>query len=284
MSSKADVSVSSINEKSSFREIAGVKTHIWEGGEGAPLVLIHGFMGTFCDWRLNMNELARYFAVKAFDLPGFGYSGKPANFDYTTAGYAAFLTALLDELKIEKAAMVGNSLGGQIALMTCLKYPERVSSLVLIDSGGCPGCVNYPLFKLLRIRVLGEVMMSLVSPLSVRYALGSMLKDRSSITGDTVAYYYDLYKTPNARKAPIIVIRKASADEEEIAGGLNRINCPTLIIWGADDNVIPVSYAHMFNRSIANSSLMIIDDAGHLPQIDKADTVNRVIRGFLAAL
>lgn len=274
-------SISGINEKSSFQEIDGIKTHVWEGGEGTPLVFIHGFMGTFCDWRLTLNELARHFSVKAFDLPGFGYSDKPADFPYTTSGYAAFLIALLDKLNIEKAALAGNSLGGQIALMACLRYPERVSSLVLIDSGGYPGCVKFPLFKLLKIPALGEVLMSLASPWSVRYVLGHVLKDKSSITDDAVTYYYNVYKTANARKVPTAVIRNVAADEIEITKRLNEINCPALVIWGADDEVIPVSYARMFNRSIADSSLTIIDNAGHLPQLDKAETVNRAIIDFL---
>jgi pimeloyl-ACP methyl ester carboxylesterase len=276
-----DRSIYDINALSSFQDVSGIKTRICETGEGAPLILIHGFMGTFCDWRLNIPELARHFAIKAFDLPGFGYSDKPIGFPYTTGGYASFLIALLDKLNIEKATLAGNSLGGQIALMACLKYPGRVSSLILIDSGGYPGCVKFPLFKLLKIPALGEVLMSMASPLSVRYVLGHVLKDKSSIKDDVVAYYYNVFKTANAKKVPPTVIRNVAIDEIEITGRLNEINCPTLILWGADDEVIPINYARMFNRSIANSDLLIIDNAGHLPQVDKPEIVNRAILDFL---
>jgi pimeloyl-ACP methyl ester carboxylesterase len=277
------MSISSINEHGSFKDINGIKTHLWEGGEGVPLVLIHGFMGTFCDWRDNIPELARHFAVKAFDLPGFGYSDKPGDFPYTTEGYAGFLKSLLDNLNIGKATLAGNSLGGQIALSVCLKYPEMVSALVLVDPGGYPGCVKFPLFRLLKPPVLGEALMSLTSPLAVRYALGNVLQDKSSINKDVVTYYYNVYRTANARKVPPAVIRKVAADEIQITARLKEINCPALIIWGAQDKVIPVRYAHMFNQSISRSRLIVIENAGHLPQLDKPENVNRAIIEFLHA-
>ncbi len=277
------MSISKINELSSFQDISGIKTHLWERGEGAPLILIHGFMGTFCDWRLNIFELAKHFSVKAFDLPGFGYSDKPGDFPYTADTYAGFLIALLDKFNIEKATLVGNSMGGQIALTACLKYPGRVSALVLVDSGGYPGCVKFPLFRLLKIPALGEALMSLTSPLVVRYVLGNVLKDKSSIKDDVVSYYYNVYRSTNARKVPPTVIRNLIIDEIQIPGRLKEINCPTLILWGAQDKVIPVGYARIFNQSIPYSSMSIIDDAGHLLQLDKADSVNRAIIDFLRA-
>ncbi len=277
------MSISSITEHGSFRNINGIKTHLWEGGEGASLVLIHGFMGTFCDWRLNIPELARHFAVKAFDLPGFGYSDKPADFPYTSESYACFLKSLLEKFNIEKATLVGNSLGGQIALRACLKYPGMVSSLILVDSGGYPGCVKFPLFRLLKPPVLGEALMSLTSPLAVRYVLGNVLQDRSSIKKDVVTYYYNVYRTADARKVPPAVIRKVAIDEIQITARLNEINCSVLIIWGAQDKVIPVHYAHIFNQSITNSRLVVIENAGHLPQLDTPAIVNRAIIEFLRA-
>ncbi|MCX6005432.1 MAG: alpha/beta fold hydrolase, partial [Chloroflexi bacterium] len=103
----------------SFINIADINTHVWEAGAGTPLVMVHGFMGTAYDWRLNINDLSKHFAVKAFDLPGFGYSDKPLDFPYTSAGYAGFLKTFLDAYNIKKAVLVGNSMGGEIALQTC---------------------------------------------------------------------------------------------------------------------------------------------------------------------
>jgi pimeloyl-ACP methyl ester carboxylesterase len=275
------ISIPSINTPGSFQDINGIITHVYETGAGTPLILIHGFMGTYCDWRRNIPELARHFSIKAFDLPGFGYSDKPVDFPYTADGYASFLMALMDKLNISKATLVGNSLGGQIALTACLKYPDRISSLVLIDSGGFPGCVKFPLFRLLKPPILGEALMSMISPIAVRYTLGSIFKDKSSVTGDIVSYYYNVYKTANARNVPPTVIRNVVINEIQITGRLKEINCPVLILWGAQDKVIPVSYAHMFKQSITESRLLIMEGAGHLPQIDKAESVNSAIIDFL---
>jgi len=277
------ISIPNVNAPGAFQDINGIKTHVCESGAGAPLILIHGFMGTYCDWRRNIPELARHFAVTAFDLPGFGYSDKPVDFPYTADSYASFLVALMDKLNISKATLVGNSLGGQIVLTACLKYPDRISSLVLIDSGGYPGSVKFPLFRLLKPPILGEVLMSMISPIAIRYTLRSIFKDKSSVTGDIVSYYYNVYKTANARNVPPAVIRNVAANETEITERLKEINCPVLIVWGAQDKVIPVKYAHMFNQSITNSRLLIIDKAGHLPQIDKAENINQAIMDFLRA-
>jgi len=231
------ISIPDINAPGSFQDINGVKTHICETGAGTPLILIHGFMGTYFDWRRNIPELARHFAVIAFDLPGFGYSNKPVDFPYTADGYASFLVDLMNKLNINKAILVGNS--------------------------------------------LGEIILSMTSTTAVRYMLGHILKNKSSVTGDIVSYYYNVYKTANARNIPPAVIRNVAVNEIEITARLKEIYCPVLIVWGAEDNVIPVSYAHMFKRSILNSSLLIIDEAGHLPQIDKAESVNQAVRDFL---
>lgn len=277
----ADTSISAINRLCSFIDINGIRTRKCESGTGTPLVLIHGFTGTLCDWRANIPELSRSFSVKAFDLPGFGFSGKPLNFPYTADGYASFLISLMDRLNIEKAALAGNSMGGQIALSACLDYPDRVSALVLVDSGGYPGCVKFPLFRLLKTPVLGEAIMWMNSPLAVRSVLGSVLEDKSLVSSEAVSHYYNVYRTPNARKIPPRVIRNLITDELQMPDRLQDIKCPVLIIWGAKDRIIPVRYAHIFHKLITGSALSVIDNAGHLPQIDRAVIFNQIVIDFL---
>ncbi|MDD5313581.1 MAG: alpha/beta hydrolase [Dehalococcoidia bacterium] len=267
--------------RSSYITIGNINTHVWETGAGIPLVLVHGFMGTAFDWRSNIRELASHFAVKAFDLPGFGYSDKPSEFKYTSEGYADFLESFLDSLGIKKAVLVGNSMGGEIILQACLKYPDRVSALILIDSGGYPGSVRFLLFRLLKVPLLGPLIMSLVTPIAVKYVLGRILIDKSQITDDLVEYYFDVYKTPDARKIPPGVLRNMMKDEPGIRARLKEINCPACIIWGSRDQVIPPHYARLFNQEIAKSKLVIIDEAGHLPQIDNPDAVNKAIIDFI---
>jgi pimeloyl-ACP methyl ester carboxylesterase len=268
-----------------FVRINDLNVHVWEAGCGVPVVLIHGFMGMAYDWRFNIQELGRQFAVHALDLPGFGYSDKPLDFEYTSDSYAEFICAYLDSCNIDRAVLVGNSLGGQIALEACLKSPDRVSGLVLIDSGGYPHSVGFLPFIFLKMPLLGELSMRLVNRAVVRIMLREgIFYDDSFVTDEVVANYYDVYRTINARKIPPIVIRKIMKDEAHITSNLNSIKCPTLIIWGAEDKVISPSRAGMFKGDIENASALIIPRAGHMPQVEKSKTVNDAIIGFLVTL
>lgn len=262
--------------------VKNLDIHVWEMGEGYPLILIHGFTGTSYDWRFNLPELAKNFSVHAFDLPGFGYSQKPLNFKYNADGYADFVIDFLDTRGIDKAVLAGNSLGGHVALNTCARYQHRISGLVLIDSGGYPGSKRFLLFNLMKTPVLGKVMMKFISPSAIRQALkNTILYNPSFATEDAVSDYYNVYKTTNARKIPPVVVSNMTDDESKTAKLLEHIECPVLIIWGERDRVIPQYWAGCFNRDIRNSSVIIIPEAGHMPQVEQAEAVNTAIAGFI---
>jgi 2-hydroxy-6-oxonona-2,4-dienedioate hydrolase len=113
-------------------------------GEGTPLVLLHALGESALDWRWVLPALSRTHRVYAVDLPGFGYSGKPSA-EYSSAFFARFVGAYLDALGLERAALVGNSLGGLVALRLALSEPARVSALGLVASAGLGWAVTYAL-------------------------------------------------------------------------------------------------------------------------------------------
>jgi len=266
-----------------FTKIDNLNIHVLVGGNGKPVVLLHGFMSMAYDWRFNIQELSKHFSVYALDLPGFGYSDKPLNFGYNSDGYAEFIVSFLNEYNIDRAVLVGNSMGGQIALMTCLKYPERVAGLVLIDSGGYPQSVEFLPFKLLYIPVIGEVSMALVNRTVIKIMLKTGIYFNDSFaTDEVVNNYYDVYGTANARKMPPIIMRRIMKDEAHITSNLSNIKCPTMIMWGAEDKVISPSRAEMFQRDISNASALIVPRAGHMPQIEKSKAVNNAIVNFVS--
>jgi pimeloyl-ACP methyl ester carboxylesterase len=266
-----------------FTSINGLNIHVLVAGNGIPVVLIHGFMGMAYDWRFNIQELGKYFSVYALDLPGFGYSDKPLSFDYTSNGYAEFIASFLDTYRIEQAVLVGNSMGGQIALMSCVKYAERVAGLVLIDSGGYPQSVEFLPFKLLKVPVIGEISMALINRAIIKIMLKKGIYfDGSFATDEVIDSYYGAYYTANARRMPLLIIRNIMKDEVYITSRLIDIKCPTLIIWGAEDRVISPSRAEMFGRDIDNSSIVMIPQAGHMPQIERSKAVNKAVIGFLS--
>src|SRR5882762_10007752 len=141
------------SDYSHFAEIDGVRVHYQEKGMGTPLVLIHGFTSSTYSWKDVFEPLSKNFRVIAVDLKGFGFSGKPDG-DYTRRAQAILVAHLLDYLKIDKAWLCGNSMGGEIALNLALHNPARVAGLILIDSAGvkvngggslAPGYVSIPL-------------------------------------------------------------------------------------------------------------------------------------------
>jgi len=137
----ADVSFEAVRasvphaEVSRFADIDGVRLHYQEKGVRTPLVLLHGFTSSTYSWKDVFEPLSKSFRVIAVDLKGFGFSGKPDG-DYTRRAQAVLVARLLDHLKIEKAWLGGNSMGGEVALNFALQNPQRVSGLILIDSAG----------------------------------------------------------------------------------------------------------------------------------------------------
>jgi pimeloyl-ACP methyl ester carboxylesterase len=235
----------------SFVQIGKLKIHVWEMGDGYPVVLIHGFTGTAYDWRFNITTLAKQFWVHAFDLPGFGYSEKPLDFKYNADGYSDFVHSFLDSRGIDKAVLAGNSLGGHVALNTCARYPDRVSGLVLIDSGGYPESKSFLLFNLMKTPILGNLMMQFISPSTIGQALRkNILYDASFATDDVITDYYNVYRTANARKIPPVVVKNMTADEIRTPETVKNIKCPTLIIWGEQDKIIPQKWAEQFKNDI----------------------------------
>ncbi len=265
-----------------FTKIDNLNIHMWHVGRGLPVVMIHGFMGMAYDWRFNIREIGKNFSAYALDLPGFGYSDKPLNFDYSSNGYAEFVASFLNAYSIDRAVFIGNSLGGQIALMACLKYPERVAGLVLIDSGGYPQSVEFLPFKILKIPLIGEISMTLVNRMIIKIMLrNGIYFDGSFATDEVIKNYHNVYSTVNARKMPPVIMRRIVKDEECIASNLSRIKCPTLIIWGAKDKVISSSKAEMFHGDIGGASLLMIPQTGHMPQVEKSKAVNSAIINFI---
>jgi pimeloyl-ACP methyl ester carboxylesterase len=266
----------------SFLEVGNLNIHVWEMGSGYPVVLLHGFTATSYDWRFNIPELAKEFSVHAPDLPGFGYSQKPLDFKYDDDGYAEFMRSFLESRNIQKAVLAGNSLGGQVALNTCIRHPERVSGLVLIDAGGYPASMEFPPFKLMAAPVLGDIMMRLTSRFVIRQVLArAILYDSSFATNEVISDYYNVYLTANARKIPPVVVRNMTGDKYQTPEMWKAIKCPVLIIWGEEDKVIPVKWAERFHRDIPGSSLLIIPRAGHMPHVEKAEIVNKAIADFV---
>lgn len=271
------------SEYSHLAEIDGVRIHYQEKGAGIPLVLIHGFTSSTYSWKDVFVPLSKNFRVIAVDLKGFGFSGKPDG-DYSRPAQAVLVSHLLDHLKIQKAWLCGNSMGGEVSLNVALHNPEHVAGLILIDSAGvkvngggslAPGYISIP--------IVGHVLtaIALTTDKLVREGLEKSYYDDSKITDDRVAAYYRPLKTRGGQLGALRA--RTQADLFPIEQDLGKINAPALIIWGAEDALIPLEAGRKMNSLVKGSKLVIIEKCGHVPQEEMPERVVDEIEKFIAA-
>ncbi len=268
---------------SHFADIDGVRLHYQDMGTGTPLVLIHGLSSSTYSWKDLFEPLAKNYRVIAVDLKGFGFSAKPDG-DYTRRAQAVLVAHLLDFLKIDRTWLAGNSMGGEVALNFALQNPQRVAGLILIDSAGVrvaggdsvtPGFARFPF--------VGPVLaaLALTSDRLVRRGLEKSFYDRTKVTEERVAAYYRPLKTRGGQLASL----RARAQWElfRIEPDLNRINSPTLIIWGEEDALIPLEAGRKMNSLIKGSKLVILERCGHVPQEELPERVLDEMTKFMTA-
>jgi len=273
------------SETEKFVEVSGLRLRVWEEGSGAPVVLVHGIGASVEYWRYTVAALAASQRVIAVDLPGCGFSERPKRLP-TLAETADLLVGLLDLLGLQRASLVGSSMGGLVCLETALRYPDRVAKLILSNSAGLGREVNI-FWRLMAVPWLGHGIVGLNQLLARRNRLNIFFHPRS--------------EPPIVERCRRWVARPDLADTLVGAAGygldlggqrpsivrtdrLRELSTPTLIVWGAQDPIIPVAHGARAHRLIRNSRLVVFDNCGHCPQLECPDDFNRVALGFLTTL
>ena len=273
-------------EHSQFVEVDGLHVHFQEFGvlNNPTLILIHGYTSSAYVWKTVAPLFAEQgFHVVAVDLIGFGYSSKPAWFDYTIGAQARIVARLMNVLGIGKATVIGSSYGGAVAATLALDYAERVEKLILVDAVINDEPKNYPILKLARIRGLGELIAPFLidSKVFMRQRLRGTLHKTSHhlITKDRIE---SILRPLTAAAGHHSVLQTGrNWDANRIERDAHLIGQPTLIVWGADDTVIPKRDGEKLFDSILHSRLIVFKNCGHVPQEEKpADFVN-VVTEFL---
>ena len=274
-------------EYSWFTTIGGVRIHYQEAGDESapPIILIHGFISSNLVWNEVIVHLAQKgFRVIAPDLPGYGYSDKPADGRYTIDSQAYAVSGLMDRLGIESATIVGASYGGAVAATMALDYPERVANLVLVGA-----VTNDQPKKKLLLRLAG---VPLIGDIATPLFLGSrwILRKRTEEVYRRLGYPVDerklaarhhLLETANTHRAMIRTIRRWKADR--ISREASLIRQPTLLVWGEEDTHIPVSDAFRLRDAIPNSRLIVFRRCGHLPPTEAPGQFVEVLADFCNA-
>ena len=269
-------------------EIHGHRVGYRSAGSGPVIVLIHGMAGSSATWRFVMPALAEHFTVIAPDLVGHGASEKPRG-DYSLGAFASGVRDLLLALGHERATLVGQSLGGGVAMQFAYQFPERCERLVLVSSGGLGDEVNI----LLRLLALpGAELVLAVGCNSWLHEAGTRvaawLANIGLHTSPKITEIWDSYGSladSETRTAFAHTLRSVV----DVAG--QRVNAgdrlylaaevPTLIIWGDRDNIIPVAQGRATHKAIPGSRLEIFEGTGHFPHCDQPDRFCEVLAEFM---
>src|SRR6185295_15089874 len=254
--------------------VFGQKIHYVEAGTGPTVILLHGLGGSTQVWQLNIAALAEKYHVVVPDQIGFGKSDKPF-VNYRIRTYVDFLDQFCKQLKIERATLVGNSMGGWIAAMFTASFPDRVDKLVLVDAAG------YAPPKDIDTRIF--------------FGLNPTTREGMKILAAKV-FYNKLFLT-DAAIDQAIAARLAAGDgytiksitesiirgEDFLDDTVKTIKQPALIVWGRQDGLVSLAEGERFNKDIAGSKLIVIDECGHVPPIEKPMEFNAEVIKFLSA-
>ena len=254
-----------------FTTVYGAKIHYVEAGTGAPLILVHGLADDATIWDSVIPALSARFRVIALDQIGFGHSDKPL-LNYRVSTFVDFLDGFLTELKIEHVSLIGNSLGGWVAAAFALVHPGRIERLVLSDAAGYAA-----LAKTMDPRAVSAL--RLASREDIRY-LGPLTFHDKRFYQDVDLAFKQRVTAGDGYTVGRLLDSMIRGDDT-LDNRLNVINRPTLILWGRDDKLIPLTFGERFHQEITNSRLQIIDNCGHMPQVECPDQfVTAVLQFF----
>ncbi len=272
-------------ENSHFVEVDGATIHYQEFGEASnpTLILIHGYTASAYAWHLAAPLFAgENFRVVAVDLLGFGYSDKPAAFDYSIASQARVISRFMNRLGIGRASIVGSSYGGAVAATVALDYAERVEKLVLVGAVINDEAKNSPILKLASVPFVGEV----VSPFLLDSKRFFKRRMRSTIAPEnyhliTPERIESVARPLHAADAHRSVLATARAwNANRIEADASFITQPTLLVWGENDRVIPVRNGEKLHDAILHSRLVVFKSCGHVPQEEAPENFVRVVSDF----
>jgi 4,5:9,10-diseco-3-hydroxy-5,9,17-trioxoandrosta-1(10),2-diene-4-oate hydrolase len=269
-----------------YVNVGSVRTRYRAAGNNGPaLVMLHGIGASLESWMLNLEPLSLRFRVYAPDLIWFGRTEKPAG-EITAEAFSSFVVGFMDAMGLDRAILVGNSMGGMIATRTTLVHPGRVQGLVLVSAAG----FGRDLALWLRLRTLIKLNNNLpISRRAARWAAAFLTYSPRAISDEIIEATMELAQLPGSQEAYSRVLcfgvdwRGLRAEAlRGIRDSAHHIGVPTLIVWGKQDRVIPVHHARIARERIPNAELCIFDRCGHAPMIEKAGEFNRLVADFVA--
>ena len=270
----------------------GIRQHYLDAGQGAPVVLLHGFPETNFAWRFQIPVLAEHYRVIAPDLRGYGETDKPAG-GYDKRNMARDLRELLRELGIEKIALVGHDRGARVATRFAKDYPELVDRLVVMDNVptrivarefNAAVARSYWFFIFNQVPDLPEALIAGREDLWLRHLFADWCYNPLAIDGAAFQTYVDAYRRPGALRGAMSDYRANAEDvaQDKVDADV-KIACPTLSLWGADFHAVGKMFdmAAIWAEMASDLRTLAIPACGHLPQEEQPERVNAALLEFL---
>jgi pimeloyl-ACP methyl ester carboxylesterase len=264
--------------------VHGSQVNYIEMGTGPALVFVHGLAGCWQNWLENIPHFARSHRVIAIDLPGFGESDLPQE-SISIPGYGRFVDAFLGEIGVERAAIVGNSMGGFISAEVALAHPSRVDRLVLVSAAGVMTVRQWQLLlatRLARAFHLGSTRVQRRRQSIVRRRRMRRLILNGVVQHPELLQPELVYEIASGAGKPGFMDAFNSILDYDFTDRLSEIQHPTLIVWGRDDRIVPVGGAYRYEQLIGDSRRVILEDTGHVPMIERPALFNRLLEDFLS--
>jgi pimeloyl-ACP methyl ester carboxylesterase len=270
-----------------FAEGDGVRIHYRDQGnpDGPAIILLHGNSASLHTWEPLVALLGDDFRIITYDQPGHGLTGPSADEDYSASGLMKSLDLVANAAGLDHFVLGGNSMGGWIAWRYALKNPDRVDALILIDAGGAPlreGEKAPPSnlgFTLLRIKWLRPLIAQITPRSIVAKSLRDTVVNDSLVTDAMIDRYWELLRYPGNRRAAGV---RTDVDRElAMFDRIPEITAPTLILWGAEDQLIYATAAQTFDERLPHSTAIVYEGVGHLPMEEAPDKTAADIRAFL---
>jgi pimeloyl-ACP methyl ester carboxylesterase len=272
------------NSESKFMEIDGMQVHYRDEGnalDSIPLVLIHGTGASLHTWEGWVKSLKDNHRIITFDLPAYGLTGPNPKGDYSQDYYVSFVDKLLTKFRVKKCILGGNSLGGGITWAYALAHSERVEKMILVDAGGYPmTSKSVPIaFQLARMPVLSNLFKYVTPRSIIEKSIHNVYVHDERITEELVDRYYNLALREGNRKAFIDRMKTSKPNSNYLK--INTLRMPTLIIWGEQDGLIPLTVGEHFHQDLPNDTMVVFRDLGHTPMEEDPENTVKVVMDFL---
>jgi pimeloyl-ACP methyl ester carboxylesterase len=262
--------------------VRGVRSRVLTAGppDGAEaVVFVHGNPGPADDWRDLLTRAGELGRVIAPDMPGYGRADKPSGFTYSVDGYADYLAALLDQLRITRAHIVAHDFGGPWALAWAARHPDALASATLINTGVLIGYRWHHYARIWRTPVAGEVFQATASRPAFRMLLG---RENSRLTRDQIDRIYDASR-PWATKRAVLKLYRATpaATLAGPAAALRPLDRPALVIWGTKDAYLPCEQAERQRQAFPSAHIELLNGHGHWVMLEDPERVASLVIPFL---